>query len=142
MLVMTILAFGAVTIGAGLALGTWIQRRTWAVAVSIGLFLPVAVAWPLLGTGHLFVQLVTREPQLQLQGLGGRAVLTISIVANILLVIILLWLTIRTLERRFRHQHQARVFTAPPNRPSRMHRLVRPVQWFSPISTPDHLRGR
>ena len=95
-LVMTILACGALTIGAGLALGTWIKRRSWAVAVSIGLFLPVALVWPLLGTAKLFAQLVTHEPQFTPD---GRAALTLSLVANLLLVIFVLWLTIRTLDR-------------------------------------------
>ncbi len=83
MLVMTILAFGASMIGAGLALGTWIQRRNWAVAVSIGLFLLavavsvglfllVAFVWPMLGMAQLFAQLVTREPQLGARTGGQR----------------------------------------------------------------------
>jgi hypothetical protein len=110
-LVMTILAFGAVTIGAGLALGTWIGRRAWAVAGSISLVLPVVVAWSSLGARHLFTQLVAREPQLV--GLGGWAALMLSLIAYIPLVIILLRLTIRALERRALPQLQARLFTEP-----------------------------
>jgi ABC-type transport system involved in multi-copper enzyme maturation permease subunit len=111
MLVMTILAFGALMIGAGLALGTWIPRRNWAVGVSIGLFLLSALIWPTLGMAQLFTQLVTREPQLG--ALGGLDALTSSLIANILLVIILLGLTIRTIDRRSRTQHEVPISVKP-----------------------------
>jgi ABC-type transport system involved in multi-copper enzyme maturation permease subunit len=111
MLVMTILGFGALIVAAGLALGTWIPRRNWAVGISIGLFLLFAFVWPSLGMAQLFTQLVTREPQLG--ALGGWGALMISLVANILLVIVILWLTIRTIDRRSRTEHQVRVLAKP-----------------------------
>jgi hypothetical protein len=111
MLVMTILGFGALIIAAGLALGTLIPRRNWAVAVSVGLSLLFAFVCPSLGMVQLFTQLVTREPQLG--ALGGWGALMISLVANILLVIVILWLTIRTIDRRSRTEHQIRVVAKP-----------------------------
>src|SRR5262249_12931735 len=45
--VLTILAHGAWIVSLGLALGIAIRRRSGAIAVSVGLFLLVTVAWPI-----------------------------------------------------------------------------------------------
>ena len=107
LLVLMIVAFGGATIGAGLALGTWMKRRAWAVAFSIGLFLPIAVLSLLLGPGILFTQLYTREPQLG--GIGGWTIPITLFLAHLLVAILLLLLTVWTLDRRYRPQRQGSV---------------------------------
>ena len=48
LVVITILAHGAAVVSLGVAMGIWFRRRGWAVAISVGLFLLVAVGWPIL----------------------------------------------------------------------------------------------
>jgi hypothetical protein len=47
-LVATILAHGAAITGLGLALAIWIRRQSRAIAMSVTLFVTIAVAWPML----------------------------------------------------------------------------------------------
>jgi hypothetical protein len=47
-LVATILAHGAAIASLGLALATWVRRQARAIGLSVGLFVLVAVAWPML----------------------------------------------------------------------------------------------
>ncbi len=47
LVVITILAHGAAFVSLGMALGIWL-RRGWAIATSVGVFLLVAVGWPIL----------------------------------------------------------------------------------------------
>src|SRR5262249_15116590 len=51
LLVATILAHGAATTSVGLALATWLRRPSRAIALSVGLFVLVSVAWPFLIIG-------------------------------------------------------------------------------------------
>jgi len=48
LLVATILAHGAATTSVGLALAIWVKRQSRAIALSVGLFVLVAVGWPVL----------------------------------------------------------------------------------------------
>jgi ABC-type transport system involved in multi-copper enzyme maturation permease subunit len=48
LVVITILAHGAAVVSLGVAMGIWFRRRGWAVANSVGLFLLLAVGWPIL----------------------------------------------------------------------------------------------
>jgi ABC-type transport system involved in multi-copper enzyme maturation permease subunit len=48
LLVATILAHGAMYTSIGLALATWVKRQSRAIALSVGLFVLVAVGWPIL----------------------------------------------------------------------------------------------
>ena len=62
---------------------------------------------------NLEMMIEISEKVRQLVGLGGWAALMLSLIAYIPLVIILLRLTIRALERRALPQLQARLFTEP-----------------------------
>jgi ABC-type transport system involved in multi-copper enzyme maturation permease subunit len=121
LLVFMILAHGAAITSAGLALATWIKRRSLAIGASVAAFATVALAGPLYlaafdslsfrypaialetsalspisSSGPLFARLITREPQLP--GLGWWVAFWIGILS--LLAAGLLRLTIGALERR------------------------------------------
>jgi ABC-type transport system involved in multi-copper enzyme maturation permease subunit len=114
LVVLTILAQGAAIASIGLALGVWIRRRNRAIAVGIGVFLVVAIGWPILASlvqeryharglaalsplaafGFLLVQVTTRQAQLRdIQWWAA-----IGAVAAIVATSGGWWLTIRRLE--------------------------------------------
>ena len=119
LLVMTILAHGAATTSIGLVLAIWIKRSSWAIAISVCMFVLVAVVWPFVVFGLLspepsngvgmsalspiavagffVVNLMTREPQYS--GIVWWATLWIVLVS--LFAIALLWISSRSFIGRF-----------------------------------------
>jgi ABC-type transport system involved in multi-copper enzyme maturation permease subunit len=116
LLVATIFAQGAAVSALSLVLYAWTKRRVRAIALSAGLFLVAAIAWPLLiwysppaipihglsmlsflsVSTSLAAELVTREPQYP--GLFAWAIFRIAFLT--LVTIGLLWRTIRTIDQR------------------------------------------
>jgi hypothetical protein len=147
LLVATICTQGAVISALSLALYVSTKRRDRAVALSAGLFLVAAIAWPLLIwhappaipvhglsmlsflsiSTALAAELVTREPQFP--GLFAWAIFRIGFLS--LVTIGLLWRTIRMLNRRAgpqrAHDQLAQFNSAIRQRSARAHALVRKV---------------
>ena len=123
LVVLTILAHGAAVVSLGVALGIWF-RREWAIAISVGLFLLVAVGWPIL---YLVVDYPTYEsrglvmlspiPAISLLLMGMHSDNLIASIDSwvaywdlilVLLAVILSGLAIRTVDRRSRGDSSSR----------------------------------
>jgi len=120
LVVATILAHGAAATSVGLALAIWIKRPSRAIAISVGLFVLVAVGWPFLvlvlagaGPGQDAVGLAALSPIVCTGCSGGLLAVrpnqfriffwwaTYWSVAVTVWAVGVLWLTIRTFDRSF-----------------------------------------
>jgi ABC-type transport system involved in multi-copper enzyme maturation permease subunit len=130
LMVAVILAHGAAITSVGLAAATWLKRQSRAIAVSVGLFVMVAAAWPIavgvVGSGAedtmgvaalspIFCT-VLFGPTLAFRGIevwNFFAWAAFWVVEVTLVAVAILWLSIRTYDRSFdripeRHRTDAR----------------------------------